>query len=62
MPKLPSLKRADRYVHDTEDTVVILADGTLLDTEPVTRMIDNGLAIPTEWRKALDKTLSQQDA
>ena len=56
MPKLPSLKRADRYVHQANDVVVILADGTLLDIEPVQRLLDRGRKVPDDWMKALKKT------
>jgi hypothetical protein len=57
---MPDLKRFDRYTHRENEVVLILPNGTLANTEPVLRMIEKGLAIPTEWRKALDKTLSQE--
>ena len=56
MPKLPSMKRADRYVSGPDDAVLILPDGTLHSTIPVLRMIDKGMDVPDDWLKALKKT------
>ena len=56
MAKVPSLKRADRYVHGPDDVVTILVDGTLLNTKPVQRMVDRGMDVPEEWIQALKKT------
>lgn len=46
----------DKFVHEEDDVVVILASGTLLDTEPVQRMLDKGMDVPDDWMKALKKT------
>ncbi len=56
MAKLPSMKRADRYVGGPDDAVLILADGTLHNTIPVQRMVDKGMDVPDEWLRALKKT------
>ncbi len=46
----------DKFTHQADEVVIILADGTLLDTEPVQRMVDRGMNVPDDWLKALKKT------
>ena len=54
--------RFRRYAHKPDEVVVILANGTLLDVEPVERMIDAGLKLDKETLVALKKTLELRDA
>ncbi len=46
----------DKFTHQADDVVVILPDGTLLDTDPVQRLLDRGRKVPDNWMKALKKT------
>jgi hypothetical protein len=56
------VNRVDRYKHKIDEVVLILADGTLLDTAPVQRLLDQKRAVPPAWLAALRKTEEKNEA